>query len=231
MKSIYSNIFLSLLSVSAVLSGCQKLNEDPKASLTPGTYFQTQSDLDAAVAAIYTELSPDFAYGFTSRMNSCFGSDDLTTDPGLNKQDMRAFDELNGASDNPSLLNQWQGPWAAIYQANFVLSNYQKVASTDQAKQQSAGQALFLRGWCYYNLVRTFGAVPVITGPLNAAARPQRDSVSKVYAQIVADLNNAIGWLPPTFPGQPGKATQNAARAMLADVYLTMTGWTLNQTT
>src|ERR1700743_2510263 len=95
-----------------------KLNEDPSANLTPGTYFKTQNGLDPSVAAVYTELTPDFAFGFTTRMTSCFGADDLTTDPGLNKQDMRAFDELAGASNNPSLLNQWQGPWAAVYQAN-----------------------------------------------------------------------------------------------------------------
>jgi hypothetical protein len=68
--------------------------------LTPDTYFKTQSDLDASVAAIYTELTPDYSFGFTTRMTACFGADDLTTDPGLNKGDMRAFDELNGASTN-----------------------------------------------------------------------------------------------------------------------------------
>ena len=99
-------------------TACQKLKEDPKASLTPGTYFKNQSDLDASVAAIYTELTPDYAFPDTTRMTSCFGADDLTTDPGLNKGDMRAFDELFGQSNNQSLLNQWQGPWNAIYQAN-----------------------------------------------------------------------------------------------------------------
>ena len=81
-------------------TACQKLKENPYATLTPGTYFKTQTDLDASVAAIYTELTPDYSFGFTTRMTSCFGADDLTTDPGLNKGDMRAFDELNGASNN-----------------------------------------------------------------------------------------------------------------------------------
>ena len=224
-----SSLLFSLLALLCI-TACQKLKEDPKASLTPVTYFNTQADLDAAVAAIYVELTPDYAYGFTTRMTSCFGADDLTTDPGLNKGDMRAFDELDGASSNGSLLNQWQGPWNAIYQANNVLANYEKVNTTQLAKQQSAGQALFLRGWCYYNLVRTFGPVPVIITQINVSERPQRDSATKVYAQIVSDLQTAIAWLPPTWPGQPGKVTQNAARAMLADVYLTMTGWPINQT-
>jgi hypothetical protein len=230
MKTRYSiAIILSVPLLAGVIAGCQKLNEDPKGSLTPGEYFKTQADLDASVAAIYTELTPDYSFGFTTRMTSCFGADDLTTDPGLNKGDFRAYDELNGVATNQSMLNQWQGPWAAVYQANNVLANYQQVQTTDQDKQQAAGQALFLRAFSYYYLVRVFGPVPVILGPLDANARPQRDSVSKVYAAIISDLQVAIAWLPTTFPGQPGKATQNAARSLLADVYLTTTGWPLNQ--
>ena len=213
-------------------AACQKLKEDPRSNLTPGTYFKTQSDLDASVAAVYAELTPDFSFGFTTRMTSCFGADDLTTDPNLNKQDMRAFDELNGASNNPSLLNQWQGPWAAVYQANNVIAHYAEVTtSTPTALQQSAGQAYFLRAFSYYYLVRVFGPIPNITAPIAASDRPQRDSASKIYTTIVSDLNQAAAWLPASWPGQPGRATSGAARALLADVYLTMTGWPINQTT
>ena len=226
--------FKYLLPASMVLllgTACQKLNEDPKASLTPGTYFKTQSDLDASVAAIYTELTPDYAFGFTTRMTSCFGADDLTTDPGLNKGDMRAFDELFGQSNNGSLFNQWQGPWNAVYQANNVLANYAKVPSPAQTLQQSAGQAYFLRAFAYYYLVRVFGPIPDITTEISSTTRPQRDSVSKIYNTIVSDLTVAASWLPASWPaGQPGRATSGAARALLADVYLTMTGWPLNQT-
>lgn len=230
------NLKYLLPAASLILLGtaCQKLKEDPLANLTPGTYFKTQADLDASVAAIYTELTPDFAFGFTTRMTSCFGADDLTTDPGLNKQDMRAFDELNGASNNPSLLNQWQGPWAAVYQANSVLTNYKTVPTTTSsaasAVQQSIGQAYFLRAFSYYYLVRVFGPIPNITAPISASARPQRDSVSTIYATIVSDLNQAASLLPTSWPGQPGRATSGAARSLLADVYLTMTGWPINQT-
>jgi hypothetical protein len=223
--------FLSAASVVLLLgTGCQKLKEDPKAALTPSTYFKTQSDLDASVAAIYTELTPDYAFGFTTRMTACFGADDLTTDPGLNKGDMRAFDELNGSSTNASLLNEWQGPWAAVYQANNVLANYMNVpGSTTQALEQSAGQAYFLRAFSYYYLVRIFGPIPDITAPISASDRPQRDSVSTIYATIVSDLQMAAAWLPATWAGQPGRATSGAARSLLADVYLTMAGWPLNE--
>lgn len=216
--------------VAVVLSGCQKLNEDPRGNLTPDTYFKTQADLDASVAAIYQQFTIDGAYAFTNKSTSYFGADDLTTDPGLNKGDFRAFDQLNGSSANTSLVAQWQGAWTGIYQANNVLSNYQKVNSTDTQKNQSAGQAYFLRAWAYYNLVRTFGAVPVIDKTIDVNDRPDRNPVADVYALIINDLITAKRMLPVSFAGQPGKANQLAARSLLADVYLTTAGWPLKKT-
>jgi len=215
--------------VTILAGGCQSLKEDPKASLTPVTYFKTQSDLDASVSAIYIQFARDGAWGFTNRSTSYFGSDDFTTDPGLNKEDFRLFDRLSGGSGNASLVAQWQGPWQGIYQANNVIANYSKVSSTDELKNQAAGQAYFLRALGYYYLVRTFGPVPIILTQIDVNDRPPRDPVDKVYAAIISDLQKAKAMLPVSFPGQPGKANQMAARSLLADVYLTMTGWPINQ--
>src|SRR6185437_1284667 len=127
MKYLISSFLLAPI-FGLMIPGCSKqLKEDPKASLTPGTYFHTQNDLDAAVAGMYLVLAHDGSWGFTSKETSYFGADDLTTDPGLNKGDFRQFDELSGASDNSSLPNQWNGPWQTIYNANNIIENYAKV--------------------------------------------------------------------------------------------------------
>jgi len=212
-----------------VMTGCQKLNEDPKATIVPSSYYNTTADLEAALAGVYEVYAYDGVLGFTSRMTTYFGADDLTTDPGLNKQDMREFDRLSGTSQNGSLAvyNVWRG----IYQANNLLANYQKAnAASDLEKTQVAGQCYFLRGWAYYLLVRTFGAMPLILVPTDPNAGPARDSVGAIYTSIVSDLKNAKAMLPASWPAQPGKATSWAARSMLADVYLTMAGWPLGQT-
>ncbi len=226
------------ISISCILfgllafMGCTKLNEDPKGTLTPSNYFQTQSDLDAAVTAIYQGMVVDGGYAFDFHLYSFFGSDDLTTDPNLSKGDQRSFDQLNGSSGNNAIAHsQWGTPWGAIYQCNNVIANYQRVEGDEVAKNGAAGQAFFIRAWSYYMLVRTFGPVPVITTQVGPDDRPPRDSVAVVYETIVSDLKTAIGLLPLSFPGQPGKATQNAARSLLADVYMTMATWPLNQTT
>ncbi|HZK63440.1 MAG TPA: RagB/SusD family nutrient uptake outer membrane protein [Puia sp.] len=227
-----TKIFIPIvfLVVSAFLS-CSKLKEDPKATLTPGNYFQTQADLDAAVSAIYQGMVIDGAYAFDFHLYSFFGSDDLTADPNLGKADQRDFDQLNASSGNNAIAHsQWGTPWAAIYQSNNVIGNYQKVSGDQAAINGAAGQAYFVRAWSYYLLVRTFGPVPVITTQVGPDYRPARDSISTVYQIVVSDLKTAIGLLPTSFPGQPGKATQNSARSLLADVYLTMATWPLNET-
>ena len=82
-------IFIPLFLALWAFLGCSKLKEDPKATLTPATYFQTQQDLDASVTAIYQQLVEDGAYAFDFHLYSYFGSDDLTADPNLSKGDQR----------------------------------------------------------------------------------------------------------------------------------------------
>jgi starch-binding outer membrane protein, SusD/RagB family len=223
-------IFIPLFLVLWAFVGCTKLKEDPKATLTPGNYFQTQSDLDAAVSAIFQGMVIDGAYAFDFHLYSFFGSDDLTADPNLGKADQRDFDQLNASSGNNAIAHsQWGTPWAAIYQCNNVIENYKNVSGEPATINGAAGQAYFVRAWSYYLLARTFGPVPVITSQVGPDYRPARDSISKIYQVVVSDLQTAISLLPTSFPGQPGKATKNAARSLLANVYLTMATWPLNQ--
>jgi hypothetical protein len=229
-KKLIPFLFLALIASL----GCSKLNEEPKGTLTPGNYFKTQADLDAAVTAIYQGLVVDGGYAFDFPLYSYFGADDLTADPNLGKADQRDFDQLNASSGNGSLYGHvWFTPWAAIYQCNNVTDNYQRVPGVDATpRNNAAGQAYFIRAWSYFVLVRTFGPIPVIATKVGADYRPPRDSIGTVYTQIVSDLKTAISLLPAYggTPQPPGKVTQNAARALLAQVYLTMATWPLNET-
>ena len=234
MKTLYSILTYTLVAaaLTGAISGCdKKLEEDPKAKLTPDSYYRTQNDLNAAVAGMYVALARDGAWGFTSKMTSYFGSDDLTTDPGLNKGDFREFDRLSGSSSNGSMPNQWDGPWLAIYNANGIITNYDQVPAVlpaeVAAKNESAGNAYFIRAITYYYLVRTFGPLPIVTGPVDAFTSLPRKGVDSVYALVVSDLQKAKTLLPPD--KKQGKPNSFAASALLADVYLTMAGWPLNK--
>jgi hypothetical protein len=229
-------ILIPFAIIAAIISaGCSKLTEAPLASLTPGTYFKSEADLDASVTAMYQDMVQDGAYAFDYPTYPYFGADDLTTNPANGKSSQPEWDQLNASPSNGQINSDWQTPWTAIRNANVVTDNYQRIPAS-AARNNAVGDALFVRAWNYFILVRTYGPLPVIVTAEPATYRPQRDPVDKVYAQIVSDLQAAIAILPtfgaPSPAIQPGvgHATQNAARTLLAEVYLTMATWPLNQT-
>jgi starch-binding outer membrane protein, SusD/RagB family len=223
-------ILLSSL-VLVCLFSCQKLTEDPKGKLTPVTYFRSQKDLDGAVAACYECYAHDYGYGFTTRMNICFGSDDLATHWASSRITMRLSDELNSNATDGGSNACWNPFWTGIYQANNVIVNFAKVPTTDDLKNGAAAQAYFLRACAYYMLVRSFGPVPLVLGASDVSVKLPRAAVSDVYASIVSDLQTAINLFPASYTITPDKVNPMSAQALLADVYLTMTGWPINDAT
>jgi hypothetical protein len=223
-KYFISYLLLTLL----FITGCQKLTEIPKSELTPVSFFKSQSDLDGAVAACYECYAHDYSYGFTTRMTICFGSDDLAAPHGSGKSAMRLYDELSGYQEDGYVSECWNPFWKGIYQANNVIVNYKKVASTDDLKNASAAQAYFLRAWGYYMLVRSFGPIPIVSGISDISAILPRSSVIDVYNSIVSDLNTALNLFPAFYKNSPDRPNPLTTRALLADVYLTMTGWPIN---
>jgi hypothetical protein len=227
----YLYLLFTVVASAALMTGCQSLDEDPRADLTPGTYYKTPQEMEGTVASMYRVLCPDDAWGYIAWQSSWFGGDDLSTVPGSNKEDGRDFDRLQGSAGNGWMLNLWNGAWKAIYQANAILTSIDNVAYTSDAdKNATAGQAYFVRGMCYFYLVRSFGELPIIDGSVDISERPDRDPVATVYDFILSDLTQAESYLPESWPGQPGKANKLAAKAMLADLYLSLTGWPMNKT-
>jgi hypothetical protein len=94
------------------------------------------------------------------------------------------------------------------------------------------GEARFLRALFYFNLVRLFGDVPLVTVPVSPDLTPEeiypfRAPVQDVYARIIEDLNVAAEKLPAKYPNtnDKGRATQGAAWGLLSKVYLTLQDW------
>ena len=100
----------------------------------------------------------------------------------------------------------------------------ENVQMTEEQRTRIAGQASFLRALCYFNLVRLWGSVPVITKTQTVAqARSnKRSPVSEVYDRIIKDLNVAKGLPKVWSDAERGRATSYAAHALLAKVHLYM---------
>ena len=212
------------------------LTEDPKASLTTEGFYKTANDLDMATIGLYNLMG--LTFNQTAGFASTFGADDMTANRDGNKADWSDFDIFRASSSN-NLLNYW---WVNFYRTikscNNLLVNYTNAAdATEEQLHNTAGQAYFLRATSYFFLTRVWGEIPLVTDP-SIDYTTQNASVEAIYTQIISDLQQAEALLPDTWEGD-GKRYQNginiaptsgSAKAMLANVYLTMAGWPLKQT-
>ncbi|TAM99552.1 MAG: RagB/SusD family nutrient uptake outer membrane protein [Chitinophagaceae bacterium] len=220
-KTFYDKVLpLSLCLLFTISSSCNKLDEMPQGFATPDNFYNTPSQVESAFSAAMHQLwSAWNAYGYGMQV---FHND---------------FQENGG---NLIIPDDWgSGLWAAHYAAILNINaaikamNGGKLAGASQPEiGQLMGQARFLRAYNYFMLVRMFGGIPLITDSTNDPyhAQLKRSSIADVYNLIIGDFNYAIANLPATWPAsQKGRPTADAARGLLAKVYLTMATYPLNE--
>ncbi|KIO77439.1 glycan metabolism protein RagB [Pedobacter lusitanus] len=224
MKTISSYILTAAILLS--FSSCKKfLDREPIAQITPENIFTSQQGAQSAVMGVYrTQLGP-FSYGqslvivpeFSARHVNHVSSFPEYVD----------FKTNSIRIDNPWVQNIWTAGYAAINAANNVVT---KVAAMPEGsidpdkRQQFVKEGRFIRALNYFNLVRAFGDVPLVLAPTgeNDNLKIPRNTVAEIYAQIIADLKEA-STLPNSYANiteTKGRATGNAAKALLAKVYL-----------
>ncbi|WP_449398288.1 RagB/SusD family nutrient uptake outer membrane protein [Chryseobacterium wanjuense] len=118
----------------------------------------------------------------------------------------------------------WRDYYQGISRANILIEKIPQASMSDAIKNRFTGEAKTLRALYYFELLRMFGNIPLILKEIKATDDyyniPQATK-AEVYAQIEADLLDAIPKLPMTVSGdQKGRLTQGAAKALLGKVYL-----------
>jgi hypothetical protein len=227
MKKIkyFRTVIFSLL-LTGVFS-CQSLDENPAGALVAESFFQTTADLDAAVSAVYRRLIENTWGGLanTNGWTGLFGGDDITSD--ASRTALLEFDRFAASDMNGNLkASSWDIPYNCILDANSVISNYQRVSGNEAYILNKAGEAHFLRAWSYFWLVRIFGEIPMpLTSEVDYTL--PLTPVADVYKVIVSDLEFAIANLTRERGHYEGRPCQWSAKALLAQVYLTMAGWPL----
>lgn len=231
MKNITNKIrlFSCILFIVFVSTSCEDfLEEDPKDRVAITNYYETEDDAISAVNSIYAWLgSYDLAFGNTAGIyHSTFwvtaglASDEMNNNQvGQPQLDQLATFGYN--SENAAVLEMWQIHYKAINTANIAIGRIPDIDMDLNLKDRLVNEAKFLRGLLYFNLVRMFGNVPLLTQetePLNPESVPSED----IYTQIILDLEAAEA-LPISYPkgNGLGRATSGAAKALLAKVYLT----------
>ena len=231
--------FISVLFIAAFISGCSDfLEEQDRSNFTADNYFTNATQAESSVNAAYAGLASIYhgGYGFGGGLSPWlmleFATGYANTELG------EAFDNhnvrnLTNSSDNSEGNVWWVQSYRAIANANLAISKIPGIIMDETRKSHFLGEVRFLRAYYYYNLVRIFGKVPLITEPVDLNSPdmyPQQDSEEDIYNQIVADLvaaeSSGLPFLDPT-----GRVSLGAVKSLLASVYLTMAGYPLQKGT
>lgn len=232
-KSVISLIALSIFSVSC---SDNFLEEKQNYGNVDDSFYESQQQVEWYVNNLYY----DYYAGYNSPIKSVVGL--------FNDTRTRMTEEIGGIQNliNPSLsytnavdADGYYGtkpedkinnnPYTRIRDCNSILAELDvKGAALDGTfRKQIKGQVYYLRAIQYFDLMRIYGGVPIITVPQTANATDEsikipRAKVSEVVAQIVADLDMAATLLPPTWnAANYGRFTRGAALAQKSRVLLT----------
>lgn len=204
------------------LGGCNSLlDTSPVDQLPEDIAITTPEGAEAALVGAYNSLQDASYYGGDLLLMGDIGSDDAIHIGIYNQYDNADVNQLR--SDNTYIRGMWRAMYAGIHRTNVLLERVPNVPGIDPAERdQILGEAHFLRGLHYFNLVRYFGGVPLRTTPaasLDEASNIARATEAETYAQIISDFQQAEQLMVNTSPTT--RATPGAATAMLAKVYLT----------
>ena len=228
-KNIIRICGIAMMSAVCLTSCDYVLEEQPRSSYDP-SYFKTKDGVEGGLTALYSHLRNIYGSGYyLSSLEA--GTDEYTyghSGDGNQKDiDMTGAGQITGSTCRSDVY--WGQAFSDINTASSVIENASEVGIAPSL----VAEAYFFRGMHYFNLVRTFGGVPLDLGGgiLHSNNAPKRSStrntVPEVYDAVFSDLNNAIKDLPET-PRKVGTVTKNVARLYLAKAYLTYAWWLEN---
>ncbi len=165
-----NSIAILMLGIAFFTYSCSDfLEEDLGAQITSDSgALSNESGLLAALAGAYKPLTRTWQSGLgnASTQAILMGSDDLTTHKASNKADFREFDQYKVSQQNGRLPFVWNGAYKSIQGANNIIANYQKATGNQQAINQIAGEAFFLRAYNYFWVVRLWCKAPLVLDTL-----------------------------------------------------------------
>ena len=231
-KIIMKNkIFAILLTGAIVMFGCKKpLDVQPTQSIDESVALKTNSDVQVALVGSYADMGAADLYGGRVYVNTeLLGNSNEISWSGTFQGLTQIFNKTIPV-DNGFVAGTWLTGYRTINDVNNVLSAL-AVVNANQVNRIE-GEAKFIRGTVYFDLVRLYGkawndgtpannpGVPLILTPtkiITEGSKVARSNVMQVYDQVIKDLTEAEAKLPVL---NGFFATKNAAAAMLARVYL-----------
>jgi len=218
--------YITLLSFCLV-TGCDDnfLNVDPQNRQFDTNYYSTESQVFNGLIAAYDPLQYSWYDGkwVSAVMLGEIWSDNANAGGDATNFDQpgwQQIDDLNTDALTPETRSLWRKYYTGVNKTNQLLNN---VRIESSVVDQYMAEAKFLRAFYYFELVRTFGPVPVFTtlpDPFDTGKK--RNTLSEVYTQITKDLEEAIEFLPVKYSDAAfsGRVTKGAAQSLLGKAYL-----------
>jgi hypothetical protein len=223
MKTYRHKILSGLLAV-VLLAGCEDfLEKNLQGELTQATFPVTASDALLATNAVYSTLR-QWHYHSGGYPILDIMSDDAVkgSNPNDQVETLGPYNTFTITTTQDGLDRWWATLYEGIKMANVVIEKIPAIEMDTTLRSRYLGEARFLRGLYYFDLVRAWGGVPKVT-TINPPLKLTRSTKEEIYSLIEADLLYAIdrlvekSALPVT---DYGRATKGAAKALLAKVYL-----------
>src|SRR6218665_1996347 len=221
-----SLIYMFLIQALLIVACNKQLDQLPTTSKNLETFLSNEKEAEEYIHAAYGKLQAKGLYGLYLPAIGEIPSDNTYDEVPANDAGMYGeLDFFTTVPYNDILDSFWKSSYSAIQNANVVLNRIDKIKyAKESVKNNRTGEMKFIRALLYFNLVRTFGDVPLNTEETtdpNKYFGQGRTAADTVYAQIVKDLNEAIAVLPAKTE-QSGRVIKTAAQALLGKVYLTL---------
>ena len=214
-KSILSVALGATTFLGLTSCGDDFLDRQPIDQITVDNFYRTETDLESGILAAYTALQSQQYFGEGWRVDET-PSDDSRQNFGS------AIDNFSVTAGSGEVASYWSGRYRLVTLANIMIDKAPEAEVSEEVITRVQAEARFLRAIAYYDIVRIFGAAPLITEPpsLDVDLLLPRSSTSDIYALIKDDLAFAAEHLP--LERDNGRATSGAANAYLASVHLTL---------
>ncbi|MGW9687140.1 RagB/SusD family nutrient uptake outer membrane protein [Flagellimonas sp. 2504JD1-5] len=226
-------IFL-IIAVFLGLFSCEdELDIVPITEKASNNFYSNEQELESAIAGVYAQLQNGGLYELDLiGVGEISGEDSFEEIAANDGGRFGQLDDFSTNAGNDLVGDIWRESYKGIQRANTVLNRITDIEYTSPSeKTNRIGEMKFIRALLYFNLVRLYGDVPLVTieteSPFDFFGQGRTPS-AEVYTQIETDLNEAIQDLPVAKTS--GKPARGAAQALLGDVLLTQGNFSGAQT-
>lgn len=225
------NDFLDEKPISEITDENRNNGENSTDSLKYNTAIQAEQ----AIGGAYSDFGSEFWQLDWYIINDAQSDNAYAGEPNVQRMQI---DEFRLTPTNQNVKREWEYLYKHIAKANSILTGVPLTpdpALSDQRRKEILGEASAMRALCYFNLVRIYDHVPLITKDIDEISTenidqiypllyPTQTSRDSVYAQIIKDLEYAVSNVPDYSGNNKFKITKAVTNLLLAQVYATKDG-------